>query len=116
MKIGYSDRGAPGGRRRRKSHLENILENVNTHSRLDKRSVEDELDVEGGVSYIAMEYIKFFTDNIGNIRNTKLSKSSDQKDLLAELLLLHEKLSAGDELAGRISRVLAVKLMMMISD
>ena len=57
-----------------------------------------------------MEYIKFFTENIRN------RKFSDQQSLLEKLQSLNEKLSAGDELAGRISRVIAAKLMMMISE
>ena len=56
-----------------------------------------------------MEYIKFFTDNMRN------KKFSDHQDLLDKLKSLNEKLSGGDLLAGRISRVLATKLMMMIS-
>ena len=118
LRIGYTNTSAGRRRRRKKSYLDNILENVNTPSRLSKRSAEDELDIEGGVSYIAMEYIKFFTDNIRSIRNTKSAKFSEQQDLLEKLQSLHEKLSGGDEhaLAGRISRVLAAKLMMMISE
>ena len=60
-----------------------------------------------------MEYIKFFTENMRNIRNTKFS---EQESLLAELQALHERLSGGGELAARISRVLAAKVMMMISE
>lgn len=112
LRIGYSHTGA-GRRRRKKSYLDNILENVNSPSRLNKRSAEDELDIEGRVSYIAMEYIKFFTDNM---RHKKLAKFSDQQDLHDKLKSLNEKLSGGDLLAGRISRVLATKLMMMISE
>ena len=117
LRIGYTKTPA-GRRRRKKSYLDNILENVNTPSRLDKRSAEEELDIEGGVSYIALEYIKFFTDNRGNITNTKSAKFSEQQNLMDKLQSLHQKLSGGDELglAGRISRVLAAKLMMMISE
>ena len=70
------------------------------------------------MSYIALEYIKFFTDNRGNITNTKSAKFSEQQNLMDKLQSLHQKLSGGDELglAGRISRVLAAKLMMMISE
>ena len=60
-----------------------------------------------------MEYIKFFTENI---RNRKIAKLSDQQDVLGRLQSLNEKLSRGDELAGRISRVIAARLMMMISE
>ena len=118
LRIGYSRTDTAGRRRRKKSYLDAILENVNNPSRLNKRSAEDELDIEGGVSYIAMEYIKFFTDNMRNIRNTKSAKSSEQEDLLDKLQSLHERLSGGDELAlaGRISRVLFAKLLTMISE
>ena len=72
------------------------------------------------MSYIALEYIKFFTDNRGNITNTKSAKFSEQQNLMDKLQSLHQKLSGGDAdelgLAGRISRVLAAKLMMMISE
>ena len=108
LRIGYT-RTAAGRRGGKKSCLDNILENVNSPSRLNKRSAEDELDIEGRVSYIAIEYIKFFTDNMRN------KKFSDHQDLLDKLKSLNEKLSGGDLLAGRISRVLATKLMMMIS-
>ena len=63
-----------------------------------------------------MEYIKFFTENIRNIRNTKSARFSEQESLLAELQALHERLSGGGELAAKISRVLAAKVMMMISE
>ena len=112
LRIGYT-RTAAGRRGGKKSCLDNILENVNTPSGLNKRSAEPELDIEGRVSYIAMEYIKFFTENI---RNRKIAKLSDQQDVLGRLQSLNEKLSRGDELAGRISKVIAARLMMMISE
>ena len=77
----------------------------------DKRSVEAELDVEGLVSYIAMEYIRFFTDNV---RNTKIDKARET-ELLDQVKLLHQQLSSSSELGERVSRVLAAKMMMVLS-
>ena len=80
LRIGYADGGGGQDRRRKKSYIDNLLENVN--SRLatgrNKRSSEDEIDVEGRVSYIAMEYIKFFTDKM---RNRNLSQEETQSEL-----------------------------------
>ena len=100
LKIGYTGRE----KRRTKSYLDDLLENVN--SQLE--SSADEADVEGQVSYIAMEYIRFFTENIRN-------RNYEDTEVLAELNSLHTQISAGSELAGRVSRVLAAKLTAMIS-
>ena len=114
LRIGYADGGGGQDRRRKKSYIDNLLENVN--SRLatgrNKRSTEDEIDVEGRVSYIAMEYIKFFTDKI---RNRNLSQEETQSELVEQLQSLDGRLSGDDELSGRVSRVLAARLTAAVS-
>ena len=111
LKIGYTEGGRGG--RKKKSYIDNILENVNSDLSAvrDKRSVEAELDVEGLVSYIAMEYIRFFTDNV---RNTNIDKARET-ELLDQVKLLHQQLSSSSELGERVSRVLAAKLMTVLS-
>ena len=58
-----------------------------------------------------MEYIRFFTDNI---RNTKIDEQRET-ELQDQVKALHRQLSAGGDLAERVSRALAAKLMMVVS-
>ena len=92
------------------NYIDTLLQRVGSYTGLSKRSTggEERLEVEDDVELIAMQYVKFYTDNLGG------EDTADTDLVLARLAQLHRALAAAGPVQEQVSRVLRDKLVKIV--
>ena len=92
------------------NYIDTLLQRVSSYTGLSKRSTgeEERLEVEDDVELIAMQYVKFYTDNLGG------EDTADSDLVLARLAQLHRALAAAGPVQDLVSRVLRDKLVKIV--
>ena len=92
------------------NYIDTLLQRVSSYTGLSKRSTgeEERLEVEDDVHLIAMQYVKFYTDNLGG------DNTADSDLVLARLAQLHRALAAAGPVQELVSRVLRDKLVKIV--
>ena len=92
------------------NYIDTLLQRVGSYTGLSKMSAgeEERLEVEDDVNLIAMQYVKFYTDNLGG------EDTADSDLVLARLAQLHRALAAAGPVQELVSRVLRDKLVKIV--
>ena len=92
------------------NYIDTLLQRVSSHTGLSRRSAgeEERLEVEDDVHLIAMQYVKFYTDNLGG------DDTADTHLVLDRLAGLHRALAAAGPVQELVSRVLRDKLVKIV--
>ena len=92
------------------NYIDTLLQRVSSYTGLSRRSTgeEERGEVEDDVQLIVMQYVKFYTDNLGG------DNTADSDLVLARLAELHRALAAAGPVQGLVSRVLRDKLVKIV--